>query len=150
MAGKSERMASDSTDGLHYSRDVTEEIRDKDFIFTNPHNQPVGGRWVRGERVFAMPQGVIHIDPIKQKWAKEFVLIYGMDGPDGNPERVPDQWGIYDTKPGDADYSPIWRYHAVTVPRDYEPNTIRSEDDILSSGYPVRHLQQLTGSIRTA
>jgi hypothetical protein len=48
-----------------------------------------------------------HIDPTKQKWAKEFVLIYGMDGPDGNPERVPDQWGIYNTRPGDADYSPV-------------------------------------------
>jgi len=142
-------MASDSTGGLHYSHDVTEEIRDTDFTFTNPHNRRVGPRRVRGERVFAMPQGVIHIDPEKQEWAKEFVLIYGMDGADGNLERVPDQWGIYDTKPDD-DYSPVWRYHYVTVPRDYEPNTIRSEDDILSSGYSVRHLHQLTGAIRPA
>ena len=73
----------------------------------------------------------------KQKWAKEFVLIYSMDGGDGRPERVPDQFGIYDTKPGDEGYSPIWRYHFVTVPRDYEPNSIRSEEDIEKSGYRV-------------
>ena len=60
-----------------------------------------------------------------------------MNGPEGNPERVPDQWGIYDTRPGEAGYSPVWRYHYVTVPRDYEPNTIRSEEDILASGFEV-------------
>jgi hypothetical protein len=58
-------MTNNSTGGLHYSRDVTEEIRDTDFMFSKPHNQRVGPRWVRCERVFAMPQGVIYIDPGK-------------------------------------------------------------------------------------
>ena len=61
----------------------------------------------------------------KQKWAKEFVLVYDMDGPDGRPERVTGQYGIYDTRPGDEGYSPIWRYHFVVVPRDYEVNSIQ-------------------------
>jgi hypothetical protein len=50
---------------------------------------------------------------------------------------VPGQYGIYDSKPGDQHYSPIWRYNYVVVPRDYEPNTLKSEEDCLNSGYPV-------------
>jgi hypothetical protein len=68
---------------------------------------------------------------------KEFVLVYNMDGSDGRPERVTGQYGIYDTRPGDEAYSPIWRYHFVVVPRDYEVNSIRSEEDILESGYEL-------------
>ena len=130
-------MATDSSGGLHYSRDETEEVRDSNLTYSNPHGQRVGPRWVRGEVVYAMPFGIVHIDPEKQKWAKEFVLVYDMDGPDGRPERVTGQYGIYDTRPGDPGYSPIWRYHFVVVPRDYEVNAIRSEDDILNSGYEV-------------
>ena len=129
--------ARDSSGGLHYSGDVIEEIRDPQLTYTNPHGQRVGPRWVRGEMVFAMPAGIIHIDPEKQKWAKEFVLVYSVEGPDGRPERVQGQYGIYDTRPGDPGYSPIWKYNFVIVPRDYEANTIRSEDDILKSGYEV-------------
>ena len=44
-------MASDSSEGLHYSGDVTEEIRDPQLTYTNPHGQRVGPRWVRGERI---------------------------------------------------------------------------------------------------
>jgi hypothetical protein len=50
---------------------------------------------------------------------------------------VPGQYGIYDSKPGDENYSPIWRYNYVVVPRDYEANTLKSEEDCLSSGFPV-------------
>ncbi len=130
-------MSSDSSGGLHYSGDVTEEINDPLLTYSNPHGQRVGPRWVRGEIVFAMPAGIVHIDPEKQKWAKEFVLVYSVEGPDGRPERVQGQYGIYDTRPGDPGYSPIWKYNFVVVPRDYEANALRSEDDILKSGYQV-------------
>ena len=130
-------MASDSSGGLHYSGDVTVEITDPLLTFSNPHGQRVGPRRVRGEMVFAMPAGIVYIDPEKQKYGKEFVLVYTIDGPDGRPERVTGQFGIYDTRPGDPGYSPIWRYHFVIVPRDHVANTIRSEDDILKSGYKV-------------
>ena len=65
------------------------------------------------------------------------VVVYSLDGNEGRPERVPDQYGIYDSRPGDEHYSPIWRYHYVLVPRDYEPNALRSEEDVLASGYEV-------------
>jgi hypothetical protein len=35
-------------------------------------------------------------------------------------------------------YSPLWRFNYVIVPRDYEPNSFRSEQDCLSSGYEIR------------
>ncbi len=34
-------------------------------------------------------------------------------------------------------YSPLWQFNYVVVPRDYEPNTLRSEADCLNSGYPI-------------
>ena len=130
-------MIRDSSGGLHYSRDVTEPVHAPGFEFSNPHGQRVGPRWVRGEIVYAMPQGVIHIDPARQKWAKEYVTVYALQDPNGQPERVPGQFGIYDTKPGDDAYSPIWRYHYVIVPRDYAANTLKSEQDCLDSGYEI-------------
>jgi hypothetical protein len=38
-------------------------------------------------------------------------------------------------------YSPIWQFNYVVVPRDYQPNTLRSEGDCLTSGYPIYRSQ---------
>jgi hypothetical protein len=127
----------ESSGGLHYTRDVTEAVNVPTLQYSNPYGQRVGPRWVRGEVVYAMPMGIVHIDPERQKWANEYVPVYRIDGPEGRPERVPNQYGIYDSKPGDPNYSPIWRYNYVVVPRDYEPNTLRSAEDCLRSGYQI-------------
>ena len=87
-------MESASSGGLHYSRDERDPVATTDFTFSNPHHQRVGPRWVRGEVVYAMPLGIIHVDPTRQRWVKEFVLCYAVDGPDGRPEWVPGQYGI--------------------------------------------------------
>jgi len=124
--------------GLFYSRDDTDVVEEPQLSYSNPHKQRVGPRWVRGEVVFAMPLGIVDVDPATTRWAKEYVVVYSVDGgPEGRPERVPGQFGIYDSKPGDEHYSPIWRYNYVLVPRDYEANTLRSEEDCLNSGHPV-------------
>lgn len=130
-------MTTDPTGGLHYSRDDRDPVATPELTYSNPHGQRVGPRWVRGEIVWAMPLGIVHVDPAETKWAKEYVVVYSLDGNEGRPERVPDQYGIYDSRPGDERYSPIWRYNYVIVPRDYQPNTLRSEDDVLASGYQV-------------
>jgi len=39
--------------------------------------------------------------------------------------------------PGMDKYSPLWQFNFVVVPRDYAPNTLRSEADCLASGYPI-------------
>ena len=130
-------MAHDLTAGLHYSRDDRDAVNAPELTYSNPHQQRVGPRWVRGEVVWGMPLGIVTIDPEKTKWANEYVVVYSLDGNDGKPERVPGQYGIYDSRPGDAHYSPIWRYNYVIVPRDYEANALRSEQDVRGSGYPV-------------
>lgn len=130
-------MTSDPTGGPFYSRDDRDAVGTPELTYSNPHRQRVGPRWVRGEVVWAMPLGVVHVDPAQTKWAKEYVVVYSLDGNAGRPERVPDHYGIYDSRPGDDHYSPIWRYHYVLVPRDYEPNGLRSEADVHQSGYEV-------------
>ena len=124
--------------GLFYSRDDTDSVDEPQLAYSNPHKQRVGPRWVRGEVVFAMPLGIVNVDPEKTRWAKEYVVVYSVDGgPEGRPERVPGQFGIYDSRPGDSHYSPIWRYNYVVVQRDYEANALRSEQDCLDSGYSI-------------
>jgi hypothetical protein len=54
---------------------------------------------------------------------------------------VPGQLNIYDTVPGMDRYSPIWQFNYVIVPRNYEPNALRSEADFLASGYPILRSQ---------
>lgn len=77
-----------------------------------------------------MPLGIVNVDPASTRWAKEYVAVCSVDGgPEGRPERVAGQYGIYDSKPGDDNYSPIWRYNYVVVPRDHEANTLGSEAD---------------------
>jgi hypothetical protein len=124
--------------GLFYSRDDTDAVQETELTYSNPHSQRVGPRWVRGEVVWAMPLGIVTVNPERTRWAKEYVVVYSMDGgPEGRPERVSGQFGIYDSRPGDAHYSPIWRYNYVIVPRDYEANTLKSEEDCLNAGYPI-------------
>ena len=81
------------------------------------------------------------MDPKTAKVAKEYLPVYTEPDPakpDVIPEQVPGQLSIYDTKPGDPGYSPIWHYHYVIVPRDYVANTLRSERACLGSGYEIR------------
>jgi hypothetical protein len=74
-------MVSDSSGGLHYTRDVTDPVNAPGITYSNPHHQRVGPRWVRGEIVYAMPLGVVQIDPEKTRWTKEYVVVYSVDGP---------------------------------------------------------------------
>jgi hypothetical protein len=84
----------------------------------------------------------VDIDPAKVKVAQEYQVVYGadLDGdgkPTSQPEAVPGQFNIYDSIPGMEQYSPIWQFNYVIVPRDYEPNRLRSESDCLTSGYRI-------------
>jgi hypothetical protein len=130
-------MVRDSSGGLFYTRDATDPVEATQLNYSNPHGQRVGPRWVRSEIVFAMPLGIVNVDPERTRWAKEYVVVYSVDGgPEGRPERVPNQYGIYDSKPGDENYSRSG-YNYVIVPRDYEANALRSEADCLAGGYPI-------------
>ncbi len=47
------------------------------------------------------------------------------------------QNNIVGTIPGDAGYNDFWLMKKVTVPDNYVPNSLTSEDEILSSGYSI-------------
>ena len=56
---------------------------------------------------------------------------------DSNGNRIEEQLNVVNVIPGDAGYNDFWQVNRVTVPDDYEPNTITSLSDIISSGFSV-------------
>jgi hypothetical protein len=56
---------------------------------------------------------------------------------DGNPVFVEGQHNIIDVAPGDPGYSDLWQVNLVTVPGDYDPDSIRSYDELMASGYEI-------------
>lgn len=114
--------------------------------FNNPFGQVMERVWFDGKVVFAVDLGRVDVDTAKVKVAQEYQVIYGVQLDEqgrsiGEPDMVPGQLNIYDTVPGMDRYSPIWQFNYVIVPRDYEPNTLRSEGDCLASGYQIHRSQ---------
>jgi hypothetical protein len=110
--------------------------------YNNPYGQEIERVWFDGMIVYACDQGQVVVDPATTKVAQEYQIVYRVnlneDGvPDPEPEQVPGQLNIYDSVPGMEKYSAIWQFNYVVVPRGYVPNTLRSESDCLTSGYPV-------------
>ena len=113
--------------------------------YNNPYGYDIERVWFNGKIVFASEQGEVDIDEKKVKVAQEYQIVYGVKlGPNGKlrrgtkPTRVAGQLNIYDSVPGMKKYSPIWQFNYVIVPRDYKPDTLRSEKDCLESGYEIR------------
>lgn len=114
----------------------------EDLTYNNPFNLEVERVWFDGKVVYAVEQGEIDVDPELLDVAQEYQIVYEVhlddDGkPKIEPDRVPAQYNIYDSVPGMEKYSPLWQFNYVVVPREYEPNTLRSEADCLNSGYPI-------------
>jgi hypothetical protein len=110
--------------------------------YNNPHGLVVERVWFDGKVVFGVESGELEIDPSANKVAQEYQVVYEVELDDSGklvrePDRVDGQYNIYDSIPGMEKYSPIWQFNYVIVPRDYEPQSLRSEADCLSSGYPV-------------
>ena len=113
--------------------------------YDNPHRFKIERVWFDGRVIFATEQGEVDVDPKKVKVAQEYQVVYAVKlTPKGHlvggkePRRVPGQFNIYDSVPGMKKYSAIWQFNYVIVPRDYVPNTLRSERDCLRSGYPIK------------
>lgn len=93
--------------------------------------------WYKGEEVFypdfgANPASALPI----------WVFITGMDA-DGNPQFVERQNNIIDSVPGDPGYSAFWRVNLVTVPEDYEPNSITSAGDVADSEHEITETEMV-------
>ncbi len=121
------------------------------LTYSNPFNLEVERVWFDGKIVFAVESGEVEIEfdehrvSRNNKVAQEYQVVYAVeldergklkDGEE--PERVEDQYNIYDSVPGMETYSPIWQFNYVIVPREYAPNTLRSAADCINSGYQIR------------
>lgn len=111
--------------------------------YNNPHGLVIERVWFDGKIVFGVESGELDIDPATNKVAQEYQVVYDVELDEqgklaGEPDRVEGQFNIYDSIPGMESYSPVWQFNYVIVPRDYEPQTLRSEADCLGSGYPIR------------
>lgn len=120
------------------------------LTYSNPYGLTIERVWFDGRVVFAVESGEVeiafdeHFTAIGNKVAQEYQIVYHVDIDAGGklqdgaePDRVPGQYNIYDSVPGMPNYSPLWQFNYVIVPRDYEPNTLRSESDCLESGYRI-------------
>lgn len=65
-----------------------------------------------------------------------YVLVTGFDA-EGNAQAVEGQHNIVDVIPGDEGYSDLWQVNFVTVPEDYQANTITSVEEIFNGGYDI-------------
>jgi hypothetical protein len=107
------------------------------LTYNNPFKQAVERVWFDGKIVYAVDCGEMEVDPASVKVAQEYAVVYGVKA-DGTPtQEVKGQYNIYDSIPGMEKYSPLWIFNYVVVPKDYRPNSLRSEADVLASGYPV-------------
>jgi hypothetical protein len=116
------------------------------LTFSNPFGQVMERVWFDHKVVYAIDLGKVQVDPNVDKVAQEYQIVYSVkldeDGKlIGEAEMVDGQLNIYDTVPGMPLYSPIWQFNYVLVPRDYTPNTLRSESDCLASGYEILRSQ---------
>lgn len=93
--------------------------------------EPLQQGWNDGEAVF-YPDFGANPATTRPIW----VFIHGMN-PDGTPDFVEGQNNIIDVVPGQAGYTAFWRVNMVTVPDDYEPNSIRSAADVVAAGFEI-------------
>ena len=128
-----------------YRSDGTENL-----TYTNPYGIKLERVWFDGHIVYAISGDKVQIAfddekrPIGAKVAQEYQIVYEAElddrgQPKGGqePEPIKGQLNIYDSVPGMDKYSPLWQFNYVVVPRDYEPNRLRSEADCRNSGYPI-------------
>lgn len=62
------------------------------------------------------------------------LVFFQADNPD---VMVSGQNNIIDSIPGQPGYSDFWRVHKVLAPSDYTPNSIKSLEDVVDSGYTI-------------
>ena len=128
-----------------YRDDGTENL-----TYNNPFNLDIERVWFDGKVVYAVEQGELELEfdenrePVDNKVAQEYQIVYAVELDEAGklkngrePDRVEGQYNIYDSVPGMPNYSPLWQFNYVVVPRDYEANALRSEQDCLESGYPI-------------
>ena len=62
---------------------------------------------------------------------------------EGENMPVSGQLNIVDVIPGDPGYNDFWHVHKVTVPSNYEANTVTSVQEIMDAGYDIQETDML-------
>ena len=160
MVGDDEGVGVDEEEGVWCitEGDLTQRARPDVFrpdgvenlTYNNPFAMEIERIWFDGKVVFAVESGEVEIEFDENRVAKgnkvaqEYQVVYSVElDPEGKlkdgkePERVEGQYNIYDSVPGMDNYSPLWQFNYVVVPRDYKANSLRSEADCLRSRYRI-------------
>lgn len=107
---------------------------------TTPHVYPVETGWFDGKAVkyynFGTNTPLDPQDPSRVAVEGVWVLTTGLN-PDGSPIRLEGQHNLFTVIPGDPGYSDLWQPTFVYPPADYQPNSIRSVDELLARGMPM-------------
>ena len=102
-----------------------------------PKNYETTQGWYQGRQTFYYDFGTntsATADRQEVVPAPIYVLVTGF-GADGNPMPVEGQHNIVDVIPGDEGYSDLWQVTFVTVPEDYQANSITNAQTLLDAGY---------------
>lgn len=132
------RISVEGRPGAGFKADGVESL-----TYNNPFEQGIERVWYDGKLVFSLDAGEIELaEAGNVKVAKEYQPVYTVELDErgklkSEPEKVPGQYNIYDSVPGQAGYSPIWQFYYVEVPRDYEANSLRSVQDCEQSAYTI-------------
>lgn len=62
---------------------------------------------------------------------------------DGESAPVKGQLNVVDAIPGEAGYNDFWQIHKVTVPKNYQANTITSVAEIMAAQYPIQKTDKI-------
>jgi len=92
---------------------------------------PLVQGWYEGEAIYYFDFG-----PHPRETAPIYAFITGFDD-EGNPQFVEGQANVIGVIPGDPGYSDFWYVNLVTVPADYEANSITSVEEVMASGYEI-------------
>ncbi len=112
--------------------------------YNDPFKQGFHPVWIHGKKAFHLNLGAVNQRPA-YKIAEQYLVLREADYKE--PTKTPDQFmatsktivgdPVFDSAPGDANYSPIWHNNWVLVPASYQANTLTSEEEVKKSGYKI-------------
>jgi hypothetical protein len=109
--------------------------------YNNPYNQKVFAVWHRGETFFVQePYNKVYFKMKPDHIGKEYRFRYG--SPDSPGPEVEGQLPVYDSVPGDIQYTSVREIVWVFVPAHYKANSLRSSVNIKQSGFPIEQTNE--------
>lgn len=112
--------------------------------YSDPFKQGIHPVWIHGKKAFHLNLGAVNEKPA-YKIAEQYLVLRESDYK--QPTRTPMEFmamsktivgdPVFDSGPGDADYSPIWHNNWVLVPASYQADTLKTEEAVKSSGFKI-------------